>query len=205
MPLLLAYARRRGISWAGKDSVLPFRLTLVPILLLAAGFLALAAFANYAMQPFANRPAIDRPAPVVQRPALSAGEEVYAAELGHIHGAVKLAAVEMSFAGVLYKTEHHDTDRLVQTIKSLADQFAAAADHARKLQAPASMEDVSRRYLAAVDLYVTASAEMMKISQDAGESANDAHLIDAQAMTHRAAEELLRVGDRLWPGEYKPH
>ncbi|MGF7206300.1 hypothetical protein GGE65_000861 [Skermanella aerolata] len=190
---------------------MPFRIAFVPLLILVAAFLALAGIATYTAHPLATRAIVSQSAqsatsgPIRERSALSAEEEVYAAELGQIHGAVKLAAVEMSFAGVLYKTEHHDTGRLVQTIRSLSGQFAAAADHAGKLQTPASMQDIGRRYLAAVDLYVTASAEMMKVSQDAGDNVNDAYLIDAQAMTHRAAEELLRVGDRLWPGEYKPH
>jgi hypothetical protein len=111
----------------------------------------------------------------------------------------------MSFAGVAYKTEHHDQDRLVQKIATLAEQFTAAAGHVRGLQVPASMQETNRQYLAALDLYENASAEMMKVSPDASENTNDGHLIEAQGMTHHAAEELLRVGDRLWPGEYKPH
>jgi hypothetical protein len=188
---------------------LPFRTRLVPLLLVAMVFVALTAIVNYTFDPFATRTLISQPVTsshlARERPALSAGEEVYAAELGQIHGAVKLAAVEMSFAGVAYKTEHHDPQRLVQKIRSLADQFTMATDHVRSLQVPASMQETNHRYLAALDLYGTASAEMMKVSQDAREDANDAHLIEAQGMTHRAAEELLRVGDRLWPGEYKPH
>jgi hypothetical protein len=188
---------------------LPFRTRLVPLLILAAVFVALMAIANYTFHPFAMRAVIGQPVVsghfISERPALSAGEEVYAVELGQIHGAVKLAAVEMSFAGVAYKTEHHDPSRLVQKIRLLANQFTMATDQVRSLQVPGSMQETNRRYLAALDLYRTASAEMMKVSPDAREDANDGHLIEAQGMTHRAAEELLRVGDRLWPGEYKPH
>jgi hypothetical protein len=31
------------------------------------------------------------------------------------------------------------------------------------------------------------------------------HLIDAQGMGITAAEDLLRAGEVLWPGQYKPH
>jgi hypothetical protein len=188
---------------------LPFRTTLVPLLLFATVFVALTVIVNYTFHQPATRAVVSQPVAsghsASERPALSVGEEAHAAELGQIHGAVKLAAVEMSFAGVAYKTEHHDPRRLVQTIRLLADQFTVATDRVRSLQFPASMQETNRRYLAVLDLYGTASAEMMKVSQDAREDANDGHLIEAQGMTHRAAEELLRVGDRLWPGEYKPH
>ncbi len=47
----------------------------------------------------------------------------------------------------------------------------------------------------------TSSAEMMK-----GAAENrDELLIAAQDMSFRASEDLLRVGDVLWPGEYRPH
>jgi hypothetical protein len=188
---------------------LPFRITLVPFLLFATVFVALLGIVNYTFHPLATRAVVSQPVASGQaageRPALSAGEEIYAAELGQIHSAVKLAAVEMSFAGVAYKTEHHDPRRLVQKIRLLTDQFTMATDQVRSLQVPASMQETNRRYLEALDLYGKASAEMIKVSQDASEDASNGHLIEAQDMTHRAAEELLRVGDRLWPGEYKPH
>jgi hypothetical protein len=31
------------------------------------------------------------------------------------------------------------------------------------------------------------------------------HLIDAHGMGVAASEEILRVGEVLWPGQYKPH
>ena len=34
---------------------------------------------------------------------------------------------------------------------------------------------------------------------------NDDHLLTGQQMSLRATEDMLRVGDVLWPGEYKPH
>jgi len=60
---------------------------------------------------------------------------------------------------------------------------------------------VHDHYLEALELYETASAEMTKVAADGKVE----HLFDAQAMSQRAAEDLLKVEDVLWPGEYKPH
>src|SRR6516162_2664768 len=48
---------------------------------------------------------------------------------------------------------------------------------------------------------VKSAADMVQIAADG----NVDHLINAQSMSQRAAEELLKVGDVLWPGEYKPN
>jgi len=42
---------------------------------------------------------------------------------------------------------------------------------------------------------------MIKVSDDGKVD----HLIEAQAISQRAAEDLLKVGDILWPGEHKPN
>jgi ribosomal protein S1 len=42
---------------------------------------------------------------------------------------------------------------------------------------------------------------MVKVEADA----KFEHLVDAQEMSHRASEDLLKVGDVLWPGEHKPN
>ena len=63
------------------------------------------------------------------------------------------------------------------------------------------MREVHERYLAALASYETASEEMVKTARDG----RDEHLIQAQGMSFRASEDTLRVGDVLWPGEYKPH
>ena len=47
----------------------------------------------------------------------------------------------------------------------------------------------------------SAATEVVKVAQDG----RDEHLIEAHGMSLRAAENLLKVGDVLWPGEYKPH
>jgi len=42
---------------------------------------------------------------------------------------------------------------------------------------------------------------MLKFVQDG----QDQHLLDAQRMGLKASENMLRVGEALWPGQYKPH
>ena len=134
--------------------------------------------------------------------ALSAEEEAYAAALWPIHsGAVEISAVEMSFAGVDYVTEHPDRDRLGARVLKLNDVFRTAAAKAENLDVPRSMQTVHDQYMEALMLYVNASAEMVKVAEDGRID----HLIEAQSMSQRAAEDLLKVGDVLWPSEHKPN
>ena len=137
-----------------------------------------------------------------EQKALSAEEEAYAAALWPIHSeVVEVSAIDMSFAGIAYTTEHHDAHRLEERVRALRDRFRTAADKARAMAVPASMQKVHDWYLEALALYETASAEMVKVAADGKVE----HLIDAQTMSQRAAEDLLKVGDVLWPGEYKPN
>jgi len=132
----------------------------------------------------------------------SAEEEAYAAALWPIHSeVVEVSAVDMSFAGIAYVTEHHDTHRLEATVMELRDRFRGAAEKARSIPVPASMGKVHDQYLEALTLYDAASAEMVNVAADGRVE----HLIAAQTMSHHAAEDLLKVGDVLWPGEYKPN
>ncbi len=133
---------------------------------------------------------------------LSAEEEGYAAALWPIHSeVVEVSAVDMSFAGIAYITEHHDAQRLAAKVMALRDRFRTAADQARLIPVPAAMGQVHDQYLDALALYETASAEMLKVAADGKVE----HLIEAQTLSQRAAEDLLKVGDVLWPGEYKPN
>ena len=50
-------------------------------------------------------------------------------------------------------------------------------------------------------LYRKASDEMLAFTKD-GERQ---HLVDAQGMSVTASEDILRAGEALWPGQYKPH
>jgi hypothetical protein len=133
---------------------------------------------------------------------LSAEEEGYAAALWPIHSeVVEVSAVDMSFAGIAYVTEHHDAQRLAAKVVALRDRFRTAADQARSIPVPAAMGQVHDQYLEALALYETASTEMLKVAADGKVE----HLIEAQSMSQRAAEDLLKVGDVFWPGEYKPN
>jgi len=107
----------------------------------------------------------------------------------------------MSFAGLAYKTEDQDAHRLEETVRPLRQEFQAALDGAGRLEAPASLQHVRDQYVEALTLYEAASAEMMRFAQDSSEE----HLIEAQGMSFKASENVLRVGDVLWPAAHKPH
>jgi hypothetical protein len=139
---------------------------------------------------------------VPQPRALSPQEETYAEALWPIHNqVVETSAVAMSFAGIAYVTEHHDPARLARTARTLHDTFQAATRKTQALTVPTSMQRIQDQYLGALALFETASAEMIKV----GEDGKVDHLTEAQAMSQRAAEDLLKVGDVLWPGEHKPN
>ena len=71
----------------------------------------------------------------------------------------------------------------------------------RGLAVPASLSKVHGQYLEAMALYRKASDEMLEFTKDGARQ----HLIDAQGMGITASEDLLRAGEVLWPGQYKPH
>jgi hypothetical protein len=50
-------------------------------------------------------------------------------------------------------------------------------------------------------LYRSSSVTMVKVADDG----LDRHLIEAHGMSDKAAGLTLKVGDALWPGEYKPN
>jgi hypothetical protein len=172
-------------------------------LLLAGVIGALIAVVGFAVQrEFASRPTSDAAAPTADAArALSADEEAYAAALWPIHREVKLAALGMSFAGITYKTDGQDAAGLEAKIAPLAEKLKAAMAKARALEVPASMRAVHERYLGALASYQNASDKMIEAARDG----RDEYLIEAQGMSFRASEDTLRVGDVLWPGEYKPH
>src|SRR5712692_9926796 len=102
---------------------------------------------------------------VPQQSALSVDEEAYAAALWPLHSeVVEASAVEMSFAGVDYMTEHRDARRLEAKVLRLHEVFQGAAMKARALEVPASMKEVHGQYIEALSLFENASAEMVKIA-----------------------------------------
>lgn len=133
--------------------------------------------------------------------ALSPEEETYAAALWEIQRQVTVSAVAMSFAGIAYETDGHDAGLLEQKIEPVAKFFGEAEPRVRGLTAPPSLSKVHGDYLEAMVLYRKASNEMLKFAKD-GERQ---HLIDAHDMGVTASEDILRAGEVLWPGQYKPH
>ena len=174
-------------------------------MLLAGVIVLLLIVVGYALQRELARPsagdAASPSAAAVPVPALSAEEEAYAAALRHIHREVKLAALSMSFAGIAYKTDGQDADRLEAEVSPLAQGFRTALAKARAIEVPASMREVHERYLGVLTSYGNAADQMVQAARDG----SDQYLIEAQGISFRAAEDALRVGDVLWPGEYKPH
>jgi hypothetical protein len=186
--------------WDGQ----PIQALRLRILLLSTVVLALMAVVGYAVQRELTKQPARQPAAAtasVPQRALTSEEEDYAAALWPIHSEVKLAAVEMSLAGIGYKMGDQDAAGLEAKLKPLAESFEAALARARALQVPASMTEVQDRYLGALALYEKAAAEMMTATRDG----KDEHLVAGQQMSQHATEDILRVGDVLWPGEYKPN
>jgi hypothetical protein len=192
--------RQGNAAWGGQS----IRAIRLPILLLAVVVLALVAVVAYAVQRELTKPQAIEPAtvaaPVVQR-ALSAEEEDYAAALWPIHSEVKLAAVEMTFAGIAYRMGEQDAKALETRLRPLTDTFETAMKRAQALHVPASMAEMQDRYVGALALYEKSAAEMISATRD-GKSE---HLVAGQQMSLHASEDILRIGDVLWPGEYKPH
>jgi hypothetical protein len=194
-----------GKSRLVEGSIQSIRLPQAGALLLAGVIVVLLAVVGYALQrEFALRSAdevaVPATSPVPVR-ALSPGEEAYAAALWSIHREVKLAALGMTFAGIFYKVDSQDRARLQAKVEPLTQVFRTAIADARALDVPASVRAVHERYVGALTAYQTAAEEMVKTARDG----RDEHLIEAQGMSFRASEDTLRVGDVLWPGEYKPH
>jgi hypothetical protein len=136
-----------------------------------------------------------------QPPALTADQERYATTLWAVHREVTPSAVAMSFAGIAYQTEGRNARELARKIEPLAQFFHHAETRVRALSAPASLSETHEQYIEAMALYTRAAGEMLTFTED-----GDArHLADAHRMGVTASENLLRVGEVLWPGQYKPH
>ncbi len=136
-----------------------------------------------------------------QRPAFSAEEENYAAALWPVHEQVKTTAVKMTFTGLSYKMGEIDGASVKNRVSPLSKAFRDAYGTAAKLKVPPSLQPQHQTYLNALKQYQSASEEMVKIAGDG----KDAHLVQAQKLSFAAAEDLLRVGDVLWPAEFKPN
>ena len=136
-----------------------------------------------------------------QAPALTADEERFAATLWAVHREATRSAVAMSFAGITYETEGRDARALAAKIAPLAKLFEDAETRVRTMSAPASLALTHGQYIGAMALYARAAGEMLKFTEDGDSQRLDvAHQLDL-----KASEDILRVGEVLWPGQYKPH
>lgn len=135
------------------------------------------------------------------RPAMTAAEEAYAHALWPIHAQVKQNAVKMTFAGLAYKMGDIKRAAVKDRVAPLTPAFDAALRQADRLQVPASLRDLHREYVGAIRLYRDSSMAMIGVAADG----RDEHLIEAQDMSAKAAGLTLKVGEMLWPGEYKPN
>jgi hypothetical protein len=136
-----------------------------------------------------------------ERPAMTAAEEAYAHGLWPVHAQVKQDAVKMTFAGLAYKMGDIKRAGVKDRVAQLTPKFDAALTEINKLQPPASMRELHTEYVEAIRLYRDASVIMVKVAADG----RDAHLVDAQERSEKASGITLKVGDTLWPGEYKPN
>jgi hypothetical protein len=155
---------------------------------------------RYELRPAPTQQAVAA-TPRAEPRALSPEEETYAAALWEIQRQVTVSAVAMSYAGIAYEIDNHDVHVLEQKIEPVAKFFAEAEPQVRGLTVPPSLSNVHGEYLEAMVLYRKASNEMLAFTKD-GERQ---HLVDAQGMGVTASEDLLRAGEVLWPGQYKPH
>ena len=133
--------------------------------------------------------------------ALTADEERFATALWAVHREATRLAVVMSFAGIVYQTEDRDARALAQKIEPLAKFFRDAELQVRAMTTPPSLSRTQGQYVEAMVLYANAAAEMLKFTED-GDSR---HLGEAHRMNMTASQDMLRVGEVLWPGQYKPH
>ena len=175
-------------------------------LLSSACAIALAGIVGYAVQQEIAptrpvSPAVPLVGPTTPAP-LTEAEEAYAESLWPLHQqVVEPSAGRLTFAGLAYATGDHDAQRLAAKLTPLRDAFRTAQAKVAGVAVPASMEGVQKRYLLCLSLYEQSATEMLNVARDG----DDGHLVDAQRSSERAAEELVKVGDILWPGEHKPN
>ncbi len=170
---------------------------------LVVGLIALMAVAAFreTAKPKPQQVAASTETTHVERPAVTAEEEAYARALWPIHAQVKQDAVKMTFAGLAYKMGDIKRGAVKERVAPLTPMFESAASALNKLQPPASMRELHDEYLEAIKLYREASVTMVKVAADG----RDAHLVEAQTMSEKASGLTLKVGETLWPGEFKPN
>jgi hypothetical protein len=141
-------------------------------------------------------------APGPKLPPLTAEEEAFAESLWPLHQeVVEASAGRLASAGMTFAVDDHDAKRLVEKLTPLHQIFHDTQQKVAAIPAPSSLQPVRDRYVALLVLYEQSATEMIEVARDGDEG----HLINAQSKSQHAAEELVKVGDILWPGEHKPN
>jgi hypothetical protein len=135
------------------------------------------------------------------RPAISPEEEAYAHALWPIHAQVKQDAVKMTFAGLAYKMGDIKRAAMKDRVAPLTARFDQALADMAKLRPPHSAKGLHDEYAEAIRLFRDATVEMVKMAADG----DDRHLLAAQEKSDKASGLTLKVGETLWPGEFKPN
>jgi len=205
------HSRAHGVAGRSDPKLLappgeePRRLPSIKVLVFGAvllsllGILALATVREVATSPASARMA--RPALAPPRPPLTAAEEEYALALWPIHNEVKASSLKMTLGGLAYKLGDLDRAGLKVRVDRSAETYRRAARQIAALTPPASLAQAHAMYMDAVRLYQRSAAEMVRVVSDG----RDEHLVVAQPLSMEASEKLLKVGDVLWPNEYKPN
>jgi hypothetical protein len=135
-------------------------------------------------------------------PPLTADEEAFAEALWPLHQeVVEASAGRLSSAGIAFAIDDHDAHKLAAKLIPLRTVFHDTRQKLAAIAAPPSLQGVRDRYMALLSLYEQSATEMLEVERDGDEG----HLINAQIKSGHAAEELVKVGDILWPGEHKPN
>ena len=134
-------------------------------------------------------------------PALTADEERFATALWAVHREATRLAVAMSLPASPITPRIGTCARLHERSSPLAKFFHDAEIQVRAISAPASLSTTHAQYLEAMGLYASAAVEMLKFAEDG----DTRRLGEAHRMDVLASEDMLRVGEVLWPGQYKPH
>ena len=143
-----------------------------------------------------QQPSVPAPQP------LTAEEEAFAEALWPLHQeVVEASAGRLTSAGMTFAADDHDAHRLAEKLRPLRQVFHDTKEKVAAISAPPSLQQVRDRYVALLGLYEQSATEMLEVARDGDEG----HLIDAQAKSEHAAQELVKVGDILWPGEHKPN
>lgn len=138
---------------------------------------------------------------ISSRPAVTAAEDAYSQALWPIHEEVKQNAVKMLFAGLAYKTGDIKAGMFRDRVQLLVRAFDKSLSEASTLKVPDSLKELHAQYLEAITLYRDSSRSMVKAVSERQEG----DLLVAQEMSSKAATLILKVGEELWPGEYKPN